>query len=79
MTTKSKSCFHAPECRIKMTEEELRELQLWGERLVMRGAYDSRKQHIGEPDEPQWRISNITVSDAAIYHGNYFGLVLPIC
>jgi hypothetical protein len=111
MTTKSKSCFHAPEYRIKLTEEEsqtivnayeraikplsklrekglnrcftdltvpwgrtvksiikrkedpsaymveLKELQLWGERLVMGGAYDSRKQRTGEPDEPQWRIS----------------------
>jgi hypothetical protein len=36
---------------------ESRELQLWGERLVMGGAYDSRKQRTGDPDEPQWRIS----------------------
>lgn len=36
---------------------ELGEFQLWGERLVMGGEYDSRKLRAGKPKEPQWRIS----------------------
>ena len=54
---------------------ELRELQLWGERLVMGGNVQGNLTSLNGV----YRHSNITVSDAAIYHGNYFSLVLSIC
>jgi len=54
---------------------ELRELQPWGERLVMGGNVQGNLTSLNGV----YRHSNITVSDAAIYHGNYFSLVLSIC